>query len=66
VFLGTGTRIVSCPETDLLRTGRLLHVAGLRVCTRFYDAGPELSADMLAELNRWVMAEMYSRKPAIA
>lgn len=65
VFLGTGTRNASCRETDLLRTGRLLHVAGIRVCTRFYDAGPELSADMLAELNRWVMAEMYE-KSAVA
>jgi hypothetical protein len=60
VFLGTGSRNVSCDETDLLRTGRLLHTAGLRVCTRFYDAGHELSADMLTEVNRWVMAEMYA------
>ncbi|MBI5758888.1 MAG: hypothetical protein HZA46_10265 [Planctomycetales bacterium] len=60
VFLGTGSRNASCGETDLLRTGRLLHTAGLRVCTRFYDAGHELSADMLTEVNRWVMAEMYA------
>jgi hypothetical protein len=36
-----------------------------RVCTRLYDAGHELSADMLAEVNRWVMAEIYG-KPAVA
>lgn len=65
VFLGTGSHNVSCGETDLLRTSRLLHTAGMRVCTRFYDAGHELSADMLTEVNRWVMAEMYG-KSAVA
>lgn len=58
VLIGGGARSASAPVSEMVRTGRLLHSAGLEVTTRTYDAGHELTAEMLAHLNRWVIEGM--------
>ncbi|MEX0715046.1 MAG: hypothetical protein WD066_00585 [Planctomycetaceae bacterium] len=54
-LIGTGTRSACAPISEAVRTGRLLHSAGLEVTTRTYDAAHELTGEMLAHLNHWVM-----------
>lgn len=44
-------------------TGRLLHAAGMRVCTRQYEASPAVTRGMLTDMNRWVMREIYEPTP---
>ncbi|MEX0702841.1 MAG: hypothetical protein WD069_12165 [Planctomycetales bacterium] len=55
VLIGTGARSAAAPVAEAVGTGRLLHSAGLEVTTRTYDAAHELSGEMLAHLNQWVM-----------
>lgn len=57
VFLGAGSQDAAAID-NLQRTGRLLHTAGLRVCSRLYDTGREVVRPMLQEIDRWVMREM--------
>ncbi len=64
VFLGAGQRDRDMPVTEVTRASRLLQSAGLRVCTRTYDADHEITRSMLTELDRWVMREIY--QPAVA
>lgn len=65
VFLGAGSND-SRSLTDLRRAGRLLHTAGLRVCSRMYDAGREVIRPMLQEIDRWVMQDICQPQPVSA
>ncbi len=39
---------------------RLLHAAGMRVCTRLHDTNEDFTPMLLREVDRWVMHEIYS------
>jgi len=60
VLLGVGSndRTVSVAETAHI--GRLLHAAGMRVCTRVYDTGHRIVRSMLLDIDRWIMQGIYS------
>lgn len=62
IFLGAGSRHPQA-ITEMHRTSRLLHTAGLRVCARVYDAGHEVIRPMLNEIDRWVMREICEPEP---
>lgn len=55
VFLGAGIRDENTPAREVVRSSLLLQSAGLRVCTRVYDAGHELVASTFSDMNRWLM-----------
>lgn len=59
VMLGAARSDHETTTADMLRTSRLLHAAGLRVCTRLYEGGHELTPGMLTEVDRWVMQEIF-------
>ncbi len=42
-----------------VRSGRLMHSAGMDVCTRIYDSPPVASAQALGDINRWMMEGVF-------
>ncbi len=55
VLLATGARDQLATAGQIVRTGRLLHSAGLDVTTRIDDAGRELTPSGLRQIDHWVM-----------
>jgi phospholipase/carboxylesterase len=60
VFLAAGRRSAIYGETDVCADLRLLHTAGLSITLRLYPHGHELTAQMLADMNRWIMGQVLS------
>jgi phospholipase/carboxylesterase len=58
IFLATGRVSEDYPATQACEDLRLLHTAGLSVMLRQYPCGHELSPQMLADVNRWVMEQI--------
>lgn len=63
VLIGTGAADETYSPARLSADARLLHAAGLRLCTRVYDCGHELAPLMLRDLDRWIMREIYQPTP---
>lgn len=55
VLLATGSRDQFAHAGRIIRTGRLLHSAGLSVTTRIDDAGHEITPTSLRQIDHWVM-----------
>jgi hypothetical protein len=55
-FIATARESLSYSEAVVCRDLRLMHVAGCTVALRQYPASDELTTQMLADLNRWVMS----------
>jgi phospholipase/carboxylesterase len=58
VLLAAGAKDECVPVTDVVRTGRLLHSAGMSVSTRVYDAAQEMTPRMLRDVDCWVLGEI--------
>jgi phospholipase/carboxylesterase len=54
-FLASSRTSLTYPELDVCRDLRLLHTAGCTVALRQYPCGGELTTQMLADLDRWMM-----------
>jgi phospholipase/carboxylesterase len=54
-FVATSRKSLTYPELDVCRDLRLLHSAGCTVALRQYPCGDELTTQMLADLDRWMM-----------
>jgi phospholipase/carboxylesterase len=54
-FVATSRSSLDYPERDVCRDLRLLHSAGCTVALRQYPCGDELTTQMLADLDRWMM-----------
>jgi phospholipase/carboxylesterase len=54
-FLATSRRSCQFPESAVCRDLRLLHAVGCTVDLRQYPCGDELTTNMLADLDRWMM-----------
>jgi phospholipase/carboxylesterase len=54
-FVATSRKSLTYPELDVCRDLRLLHSAGFTVALRQYPSGDELTTQMLADLDRWMM-----------
>ena len=59
ILIGAGLRDSRIAIADVVKTGRLLHAAGLEVSTRIYDAGPEITPNMLTDIDHWLMQGLY-------
>ncbi|MGA2065383.1 MAG: alpha/beta hydrolase-fold protein [Thermoguttaceae bacterium] len=55
IFLAAGRRSPVYGEIDVCGDLRLLHSAGLSTTLRLYPDGHDLTGQMLADVNRWIM-----------
>lgn len=62
VFLAAGRHSQLYNETDVCDDLRLLHTAGLSITLRLYPCGHELSPQMLADADRWIIEQITSGK----
>jgi len=58
VLLATGSQDHVTTANHVVRTGRLLHSAGLSVTTRIDDAGRELTPSSLRQVDHWLMESL--------
>lgn len=64
LFLAAGRQSRGYPEREVCNHLRLLHAAGISVNLRLYPCGDEVTADMLADMDRWIMEQVASDEPA--
>ena len=57
-FLAVGRDSREYPVADACEDLRLLHTAGLQVALGQYPCGQELTPDMLANVDRWIMRQI--------
>ncbi len=66
IFLACGRDSAHYPSATVCDNLKLFHSAGLHVALRQYPCGHELSAAMLADVDRWIMEQVTSQgKPAV-
>lgn len=59
ILIANGMQSELYPEKDLCADLRLLHSAGLGVSLRLYPCQDELMTNMLEDLNRWMMQQLF-------
>lgn len=64
VFLATGRQSRDYPEHEVCRHLRLMHAAGISLNLRLYPCGDDVTTDMLADMDRWIMEQVASGQPA--
>lgn len=64
VFLAAGRHSRQYPEHELCRHLRLLHSAGMSLNLRIYPCGDDVTTDMLADMDRWIMEQLAGQQPA--
>ncbi len=52
----SGKQSLAYPEADVCRDVKLLHSAGFSVVARQYDTDDDVTSEMLAEMDRWMMS----------
>jgi phospholipase/carboxylesterase len=60
IFLAAGRNSHQYPEDEVCENLRLLYAAGMLVTLRQYPCGHELKAQMLIDVNRWIMEQINS------
>ncbi len=60
IFLATGRDSAHYPPETVCENLKLFHSAGLHVALRQYPCGHELTAAMLADVDRWIMEQVTS------
>ncbi|MEZ6071872.1 MAG: alpha/beta hydrolase-fold protein [Pirellulales bacterium] len=60
LFLACGRESTSLPAEAVCDDLRLFHSAGLNITLRQYPCAHEISPDMLADMNRWIMEQIGS------
>jgi phospholipase/carboxylesterase len=58
LFLGCGRGSTTLPSEAVCDDLRLFHSAGLNITLRQYPCCHEISPDMLADMNRWMMEQL--------
>jgi phospholipase/carboxylesterase len=64
VFLATGRHSRRYPEHEVCRNLRLLHSAGMSLNLRIYPCADDVTTDMLADMDRWIMEQLAAAEPA--
>jgi len=64
VFLATGRQSRDYPEHEVCNHLRLLHAAGISLNLRLYPCGDEVTSDMLADMDRWIMEQVAGAESA--
>ncbi len=66
VFLASGRGSLEYPAQKVCEDLRLLHTAGLSITLREYPCGHELSPQMLADVDRWIIEQIAPpREPTV-
>ncbi len=63
IFLATGRHSQLYPERDVCRDLRLFHSAAMSVNLRQYPCGDDVTTDMLADMDRWIMEQINAAAP---
>lgn len=63
VFLATGRQSQVYCESQVCRDLKLFHSAGMSVNLRQYPCGDEVTTEMLADMDRWIMEQMSAAEP---
>jgi len=58
IFLAVGRHSREYPAVEVCENLRLLHTAGMSVTLREYPCGQELTAHMLADVDRWIIDQI--------
>jgi phospholipase/carboxylesterase len=58
VFLAAGREGREYSETHVCRDLRLFHAAAMSVCLRLYPCGDDVTTNMLADMDRWIMDQV--------
>jgi phospholipase/carboxylesterase len=66
MFLAVGRRSREYPAAEVCANLRLLHSAGMSITLREYPCGHELTLQMLADVDRWIMEQITAGGPAAA
>ncbi|MEX0977254.1 MAG: PHB depolymerase family esterase [Pirellulales bacterium] len=64
VFLAACRHSRQYPEREVCDHLRLLHSAGISVNLRLYPGDDDVTADMLADMDRWIMEQVAAEQPA--
>ncbi len=64
VLLATARYSQDYPEREVCRNLRLIHTAGMSLNLRQYPCGDEVTTEMLADMNRWIMEQVATTCPA--
>jgi hypothetical protein len=64
IFLATGRGSVQYQAAQVCEDLRLLHTAGLSIILRQYPCGHELMPQMLTDVDRWIIEQITTPKPA--
>ena len=62
VFLAAGRRSTVYGEQRVCDDLRLLHTAGMSITLRLYPCGHEISPQMLADVDRWIIEQITAGK----
>jgi phospholipase/carboxylesterase len=65
VFLASGRRSAVYGEQQVCGDLRLLHTAGMSITLRLYPCGHELSPQMLADVDRWIIEQITASKAQV-
>ena len=63
VFLATGKDSLRYPESQVCDDLRLFHAAGMSLNLRIYPCGDEVLANMLSDMDRWIMEQVAAYEP---
>ena len=64
LLLATGRAGQKYPQAAVCADLRLLHSAGMSVTLRVYPGGDELSPQMLADVDRWIIEQITNPQPS--
>jgi phospholipase/carboxylesterase len=64
LLLAAGRESSAYPQREVCDNLRLLHAAGISLHLRLYPCGDEVTEDMLADLDRWIMEHVAGDSPA--
>lgn len=64
VLLSTSRTSRAYPPREVCQNLRLFHAAGMSACLRQYPGGDELTDNMLADVNRWIMEQLTAPQSA--
>ena len=65
VFLAAGRHSSQYGENQVCNDLRLLHTAGVSITLRLYPCGHEISPQMLADVDRWIIEQITSASPNV-
>jgi len=65
IFLAVGRRSKVFGEAQVCDNLRLLHTAGMSITLRLYGCGHEISTQMLADVDAWIIEQITSSPPNV-